>query len=1705
MSKKLQLRGGTTSEHSSFTGAVREVTVDTDKDTLVVHDGTTAGGFTIPRTKADIEDLGIAATSVTGAQASAISANTAKTGITSGQASAITANTAKVTNATHTGDVTGSTVLTIATDAVDIPMLSATGTAGSTTFLRGDNTWATAGSTSASDLTSGTLPDGRFPATLPAISGANLTNLPIPAAVASGTADFVASGTLPNGAPVVLKSDGTVEVVGLVETPVDENTTVENEVDFLSAQVDYPAIAFDPYNANKFLVAYGKNSATQIVIGTISGTNITFGTPTPIGSVHSHYNSIAFDPSSSGKFVVAFRSNVAGGPGAALAGTVSGTTITAGSSATFDTNSVRDVIVTFDPNTAGRFVVAYQDETNGDAGEIRLGTVTGTSITYGAVATFSTSAMSIDIAYYPNTADKFLIAYRDKSNSHHGTAQIGTVSGTSITFGAKYVFNSGQSSYNQIAFVPNTVDKFLITYDYYTGYALIGTVSGTSLTYGSTAIYTTSTHAFPSLSLDTISGNKFAIAYRDQSNSSYGTVVSGAISGNSVSFGTPTVFAAAASTNTKMSFDPNNAGKFVAVYKDTDDSDHGTAVLGQISSTALLPNLTATNFLGTSTDAYTNAQTATIMLQGGVSANQTGLTVGSTYYVQTGGTLSTTAGSPSVEAGKALSATSLFLSDTADPAVALNTAKTGITSDQASAITANTAKVTNSTSASDLSSGTLADARFPATLPALSGANLTDLPISAAGLAGFEASGTLPNGAPVVLKSDGTVEVVRAPAYSAESIPAGSPVSFRTGLYEFADVVIDPYDPNKFIIAYPYSNKGYVVVGTVSGTSITFGTPAEFHPTFYGGNSYLTMAFDPSTPGKFVIIHKDYLISYRHSAIVGTVSGTSISFGTSVQCGSDIIYGVSIAFDPNTAGKFLVSYRSNGGKVIIGTVSGTSVSFGTEYVFDTSAVSDTNIAFDPNAVDKFIIVFEDGNKGKARVGTISGTSISYGTLVEFNSSDCTAISLAVDSNNLGKFVITYRDSGNLNYGTAVAGEWSGTSITFGAKYVFNSGEIDQSYSSLAFDPNTPGTFAVVYKDISNSGYGTLSLGSVSGTSITFDTKRVFNSATTYGLSLAYDSSNNGKFLIAYSDGGGAWAVVGQFEAAAVPTNLTATNFLGTSTASYNKDQTATIMLQGGVSTNQTGLTIGSTYYVQPDGTLATTAGTPSVEAGKALSATSLFLSDKPIITGTADFVASGTLPNGKPVVLKADGTVEVVELASNTVPESIPAGTVVAMPSGTNPIDMGIAFDPNTAGTFVMAYKDAGNSDKGTAIVGVVSGTSITFGTPVIFNSEWSYNVTMAFDPNEAGKFVAVYRDYGNSNYGNAIVGTVSGTTISFGSEYTFASSSISIPNIDFDPNTTGKFVITYKMGSSPYSGKAIVGTRSGNSLSFGTTAVFNAGEAYTMFVSFDPNTAGKFVVIYMDRSNADNGTAIVGTMSGTSASFGTPVVFSTGTGSIMSIDFTPNTAGKFVIAYRDAADTNNGKARVGTVSGTSVSFGTEVVFSTGNASELHVAFDQGTEDKFVVFYNDGDNSNYGEVIVGTISGTSVSFGTAVVINTVYSMRPHVAFDPNGSGKFVMAYVNYNTSTYVGAGEAVVGQISVTSVSPNLTATNFLGTSQAAYTDTQTASIMLQGSISTNQTGLTIGSTYYVQPDGTLATTAGTPSVIAGKAISATSLLLKGI
>ena len=79
---------------------------------------------------------------------------------------------------------------------------------------------------------------------------------------------------------------------------------------------------------------------------------------------------------------------------------------------------------------------------------------------------------------------------------------------------------------------------------------------------------------------------------------------------------------------------------------------------------------------------------------------------------------------------------------------------------------------------------------------------------------------------------------------------------------------------------------------------------------------------------------------------------------------------------------------------------------------------------------------------------------------------------------------------------------------------------------------------------------------------------------------------------------------------------------------------------------------------------------------------------------------------------------------------------------------------------------------------------------------------------------------------------------------------------------------------------------------------------------------------------------------------------------------------------------------------------------------------------------------------------------------------------------------------------------SITNVaSTNLTAENFIGISNGAYSDGQTATIQVTGAVDDAQSSLTPGQAYYVQDDGTLGESG---SVFAGTAVAATKLIVKG-
>jgi len=125
-------------------------------------------------------------------------------------------------------------------------------------------------------------------------------------------------------------------------------------------------------------------------------------------------------------------------------------------------------------------------------------------------------------------------------------------------------------------------------------------------------------------------------------------------------------------------------------------------------------------------------------------------------------------------------------------------------------------------------------------------------------------------------------------------------------------------------------------------------------------------------------------------------------------------------------------------------------------------------------------------------------------------------------------------------------------------------------------------------------------------------------------------------------------------------------------------------------------------------------------------------------------------------------------------------------------------------------------------------------------------------------------------------------------------------------------------------------------------------------------------------------------------------------------------------------------------------------------SGERYIAaeYDPSTQTVLIGFRDEGD-SNYGKTIVGTVSGTSISFASEETFSSAATLAIDFAYDSNAQ-KMIVIYRN--------------------------------------------ASGVGQSRVYTPDTTLTPNTTYYVQSDGTLSTTSS--SVTAGKALSATSINL---
>ena len=280
-------------------------------------------------------------------------------------------------------------------------------------------------------------------------------------------------------------------------------------------------------------------------------------------------------------------------------------------------------------------------------------------------------------------------------------------------------------------------------------------------------------------------------------------------------------------------------------------------------------------------------------------------------------------------------------------------------------------------------------------------------------------------------------------------------------------------------------------------------------------------------------------------------------------------------------------------------------------------------------------------------------------------------------------------------------------------------------------------------------------------------------------------------------------------------------------------------------------------------------------------------------------------------------------------------------------------------------------------------------------------HTSVCYDPDNNFIIVA-YRDAGNSNYGTVRAASISGTTLTWGSEYVFASESCS--NIGITYNTSDDVIMVGYSGSGYNTIKVIAATVGAaadddsdpDDIAFGSAVDVQTGSSgnsnqsvgYGM-IEYNPtyNTATIFFEYGADSGDANFVAAV--SVSGTACTAGTPVEVVDTSEEFMGQSYDPDIT-KTVLVYDNGTKIG---ARVVTQSGTgnrTIALGTEALYGNNSGftavSEYYggmpVAYDTSADKHHVIFYDDSLSAvrmNY-----FTVSGTTVTWstGTAATISS---------------------------------------------------------------------------------------------------------------------------
>ena len=843
----------------------------------------------------------------------------------------------------------------------------------------------------------------------------------------------------------------------------------------------------------------------------------------------------------------------------------------------------------------------------------------------------------------------------------------------------------------------------------------------------------------------------------------------------------------------------------------------------------------------------------------------------------------------------------------------------------------------------------------------------------------------------------------------------------------------------------------------------------------------------------------------------GTVSGissTSASLGalSANFSGSALAYYCVFTYD--TTQDRVVAWWTNMSvgdypTATVGSISGTTITWGTPVVVISAAMSDYQAATYDSNLDKHLIIFKISSQGKARMGTVTAATntISFGTTEIFSSSNVSNFDCMYDPSTT-KSLIVWRDSGSSPASRAVvATPASDGQITFGSVLNWTYSSNKYAYDiCCAYDTNQNKVVVGAWEIPSNYEIANY-VATISGTSVTFGARQLaYTTSSHHGYynntAMEYDKSAN-AIVNFWRESAAGKCIAGTISGDSI--SYGSATAIGSdmemSHAIYS-DQSSSIALSYSASPK---------VYLQFFSTSGTT-----ITVGSQIEVYSNFWQFNASVydPDTLSVIVGGNNSGGDNY-----GYAKVYKEASSNLTAQAFVGVADS------------AISASAAGSIIVQGGTVTGPTTDVAVAENV-GSNIPWGDQSKANS----SPVTAYGNNDV--LIAYYINDGATRGARVVAGTIGGGTISFGTDDVISADATVLAYryaIAYD-STNDTYIVSWQDYNDSSKIYAAVVSLTGNSISFGgTTAIVstaNVGNAQTLSAVYDPDTQR---VIFTYCSTGDSyAYAVVCEASSTAiTTVGTPAIIdnssaTNGYANRIAACYDP-TEDKIIATWvyygvggyylRTAAGTVNGGSN-------SITWGSSVAVISGGANYPYIAYNA-TDQRVVFNYLDATLTGYLQSSVASVSGTTITVGaTPTVILTGTNYYPSVVHDATAN-KMVTYFRGSLSYAYVTSGAINTATNTITYSTPTLVTSASLSTQNlegAVYDPTIGKCILVSAGNSVGETAcsiyttattltnqpLTTGTKYFVTPTGGFSSTAGTPSVYAGLAISTTSLLLNG-